>query len=133
MSAFRDSQQARDVLGGFFREESATDDGIFAGSGMIIAYSLSDPAVRIVLDASKPKEPGKAYDVFIDDPAAPAPRLEFATDADTFDKLYKGEVTAMSLMMTGKVKAIGDTSVAMRLLPALARAIPHYKKYRESN
>ncbi len=133
MSAFRDRQHAADVLGGFFRGESAEDDKMFAGSGMVIAYDLRDPGVRIVLDARKKPEPGNAYDVYVNDEAAPAPQVEIAMDADTFDKLYRGEAQAMALMMTGKAKAKGDVTAAMHLLPAMARVIPHYKKYRETH
>lgn len=131
MSAFTDSQQAREILGGFFRQESTEDDHVFAGSGFIVAYTLHDPDVRIVLDATKPPQDGHAYDVYVDDPAAPEPKVDIIMSADDFDKLYKGEIQAMALMMTGKAKAKGDITAAMRLLPAMARAIPRYKKYRE--
>lgn len=131
MSAFADSQQAREVLGGFFRKESTEDDHIFAGSGFVVGYSLHDPDVRLVLDASATPQPGKAYDVYVDDPNAPQPTVEISMSADDFDKLYKGELQAMALIMSGKAKAKGDVTAAMRLLPAMARAIPRYKKYRE--
>jgi hypothetical protein len=133
MTAFRDAAHARDVLGGFFRQEALEDDHLFAGSGLIIGYDLRDPAVHVILDASKPPQPGKAYDVYIDDPSAPAPVVDIGMSADDFDKLYKGELQAMAMMMTGKAKAKGDVTAAMRLLPAMARVIPHYKKYRESH
>ncbi len=131
MSGFKDSQEAREVLGGFFRQESVEDDHIFAGSGFIVGYVLHDPDVRIVLDATKPPQPGHAYDVYVDDPAAPQPRVDILMSAEDFDKLYKGELQAMALMMSGRAKAKGDVMAAMRLLPAMARAIPRYKKYRE--
>ncbi len=131
MSTFKNSQEAREILGGFFRQESAEDDHIFAGSGMVVGYNLHDPDIHIILDASRPPQPGKAYDVYIDDPAAPAPSVDIIMSADDFDKLYKGEIQAMALMMTGKAKAKGDITAAMRLLPAMARVIPRYKKYRQ--
>jgi SCP-2 sterol transfer family len=133
MSEFRDSAHAADILGGFLQSEAAKDGNFFAGSGVIMAYSLTDPALRMVLDASVAPEPGRAFDVYIDDPKAPEPAVEFFLDADTYDKLYRGEVQPMALMMTGKVKAKGDVTVAMRLLPAMASAIPHYKAYRETH
>lgn len=133
MSAFRDSTHARDVIGGFFRQEAQEDDHIFAGSGLVIGYNLHDPATHVILDATKPPQHGKAYDVYVDDPAAPVPTVDIALAADDFDKLYKGETQAMALMMMGKAKAKGDITVAMRLLPAMARVIPHYKKYRETH
>ena len=131
MSAFKDGREAGEILGGFFRQESAEDDHIFAGSGFIVAYTLHDPDVRIVLDATKPPQPGRAYDVYVNDPAAPQPKVDILMSADDFDKLYKGELQAMALIMSGKAKAKGDVTAAMRLLPAMARAIPRYKKYRE--
>ena len=133
MNAFRDSAHAREVLGGFFQDEAATDDHLFAGSGVVIAYALASPELRIVLDASKPPQPGRAFDIYLDDAAAPKPNVEFRMDADTFDKLYRGEAQPIVLMMTGKVKADGDVTAGMRLLPAMARVIPHYKKYRETH
>ena len=131
MSVFKDSQEAREILGGFFRQESAEDDHIFAGSGMIVGYDLHDPDIHLILDASKPPLPGKAYEVYIDDPAAPSPIVDIIMSADDFDKLYKGETQAMALMMSGKAKAKGDITAAMRLLPAMARIIPRYKKFRQ--
>jgi hypothetical protein len=133
MSTFRDSNHAAEVLGGFFRQEAAGPDQGFASSGVIIAYNLSDPSVRIVLDASNGGAPGQGFKVYVNDAAAPQPMCEFFTDADTFDKLYLGEAQPMVLMMTGKVKAKGDVTAAMRLLPAMARVIPHYKAYRAAH
>ncbi|HVA28154.1 MAG TPA: SCP2 sterol-binding domain-containing protein [Candidatus Baltobacteraceae bacterium] len=133
MSVFRDSAQAAEFLGGFFREETAKAGHYFAGSGVIIAYTLTDPALRLVMDASVSAEPGRAFAFYINDDAAPAPGVEFFMDADTFDKVYSGEVQPMALMMSGKVKAKGDVTIAMRLLPAMAAAIPHYKAYRAAH
>jgi len=134
MAVFRDREHAAQIIGGFFRLEGSEDDHVFAGSGTVLAYSLRDPEVRIVLDArAKPQPGGRGYDVYVDDPSAPSPTIEFWFDADTFDKLYRGEVSPMALMTGGKAKAKGDIGSAMRLLPAMARSIPHYKKYRESN
>jgi hypothetical protein len=133
MSAFESAAQAAEILGGFFRSEAADDDKMFAGSGLVIAYSLRDPQVRLVLDARKTPEPGRAYDVYVNDAQAPEPVVDIEMEADTFDKLYRGEAQAMMLMMTGKAKAKGDLSAAMRLLPAMARVIPHYKTYRATH
>ena len=121
------------MLGGFFLREASEDDHIFAGSGMVVAYILRNPDVRIVLDARGAAKPGAAYDVYVNDASAPAPTVEFYLDADDFDKLYRGEVNAMGLVLSGKGKAKGDVTSAMRLIPAMAPSIPRYKKYRETN
>jgi putative sterol carrier protein len=133
MAAFRDITHAAEVLGGFFRQEAEIDDKIFAGSGIVIAYNLHDPDVRLVLDGRKTPEPGSAYLVYVNDPAAPQPNTEFTTDADSFDKIYRGEAQAMMMLMSGKVKTKGDLTGAMRLLPAMARIIPHYREYRKTH
>ena len=133
MGVFRDSAHAAEIIGGFLRDEASKEGNFFAGSGVVIGYTLADPALRVVLDASIPPEKGRAFDVYIDDAKAPNPAVEFFLDADTYDRLYRGEGQPMALMMTGKVKAKGDVTAAMRLLPAMAAAIPHYKKYRETH
>lgn len=133
MSTFRDAQHAADIFGGFFGQESQIDDRMFAGSGLVVAFDLRDPAVRIVLDGRRTPEPGRAYDVYVNDAAAPKPNVEITLDADNFDKLYRGEAQAMMLLMTGKAKASGDITAAMRLLPAVARVIPNYKEYRKTH
>jgi hypothetical protein len=133
MPAFSSAQHATDVIASFLRQEAKTDDKIFAGSGMIVAYNIVDVNLRIVLDGRRKPEPGHAYDVFVNDPSAPDAKTDFTMDAETFDKLYRGESQAMMLMMTGKVKAKGDITAAMRLLPAMIRTIPHYKAYRAAH
>jgi len=134
MGAFRDRNHAAEIVGGFFEEEGSTDDRIFAGSGVVVAYKLKDLDLRIVLDArEKPKPGGRGYDVYVDDPSAPAPDVEMWFTADTFDKLYKGEVGVMALMRDGETSARGDLSVSMRLMPAMAKSIPHYRAYREKH
>jgi len=133
MSVFRDSKDAAEFLGGFFREEAASGGKYFAGSGVSTAYLLSDPALRIVLDATIAPEPGRNFAVFVDDPSAPTPTVEFSMDADTLHKLYRGEAQAMALLATGKVKSKGNVAAGMRLLPALGAVVPHYKKYCETH
>jgi len=133
MSAFRDGNHAIQFLSGFFGQEAQTDDKMFAGSGMVVAYTLRDLDVRVVLDGRKSPQPGSAYDFYVNDPAAPEPLTEFTTDSDTFNKLYNGEAQPMMVLMSGKVKTKGDVAAAMRLLPAMARIIPHYKEYRKTH
>jgi hypothetical protein len=129
MSVFRDAAHAADFIGGFFREEAATGGKFFAGSGLINAYTLTDLDLRVVLDASVPPEPGRTFGVYVNDPSAPEPAVEFLMDSETFDKLYRGEAQPMALLMTGKVKSKGNVTAAMKLLPALGAVIPHYKAY----
>jgi hypothetical protein len=135
MGAFKDSKHAADVIGGFFKKMASErwQEGQLGGSGLILAYSLKNPDVRIVLDARAKPEPGKGFAVFVDDPNAPQPVTEFTLEADDFDRLYKGELEALSMLSKGTLKADGDVGLAMRLLPAQLRSIPFYKSYRETH
>jgi len=128
MSTFRDSAHAVEFLRPFY-EESASHAKFLAGSGAILAYTLTDPEVRIVIDGSIEPRSGHGLDYYINDPNAPAPHVEFFMDADTFHRLHLGEVQPMALVLSGKVKTKGDVSAAMRLLPAMGAAVQMYKAY----
>src|SRR5271156_3789230 len=100
MATFRDSAHAAQVIGAFFQRAAAAadDDRIFAGSGLVIGYDLRDPNLRIVMDASVKPEPGKAYNVYVNDPAAPEPTVDLVMDCDTLDKLYRGDAHVTGLL-----------------------------------
>jgi len=129
MGTFRDSAHAAEFIGGFFREEAVSGGKFFAGSGVIYAYVLTDLDVRVIVDASIKPQPGRNFDVYVNDPNAPKPTVEFIAEADMFDKVYRGEAQPLALMMTGKVKTKGNVADAMRTLPAMGVLIPHYKQY----
>lgn len=133
MSVFRDKAHAVEVIGGFLSlmQQGTGEQALLAGSGALMAYTLTDPDLRIVIDASVEPKPGHGFDVYIDDPKAPTPHVEFFLSADTYDALYRGEAQPMALMMSGKVRAEGNVAEAMRLLPSMGRAVQHYKKWRE--
>jgi putative sterol carrier protein len=132
MAAFRDGAHAREVLEGYFKDEAKDEDTSFGGHGVVLAYTLKDPVIRIVLDGTREPEPGHSYDVYVDDPNAPTPTVELFMRADTFDALYRGEMSATALL-TGRAKVQGDVVGLRRLVPWLARSIPRYKKYREAH
>jgi len=133
MSVFRDSKHAADFIGGFFREEAVDGGKFFAGSGVIYAYVLTDLDVRVIVDASVKPQPGRKFDVYVNDPNAPAPTVEFIAESDIFNKVYRGEAQPLVLMATGKVKTKGNVADAMRTLPAMGVLIPHYKAYWEKH
>jgi putative sterol carrier protein len=133
MSGFKDDKHAYDTINGFLAELTKDDDKMLAGSGYVISFKLHNPDMHIVFDAREKPVPGCAYKYTIDAPNPPEPLAEFEMDAETFDKVYMGEAQAIGLLMTGKVKSRGNVTTAMRLLPVISRAIPRYKKYRETH
>ncbi len=130
MATFSDAEDLKRVFGGFLAEAAASDDDLFGGSGIVVAYVTTDPAVRFVMDARATPEPGKHFAYYVDDANAPEPDVEFTTSADTLDALYSGDAKIMALAMTGRLKFKGDMSTAMRLLPVLDHAVPRYRAYR---
>jgi len=129
MSVFRDAAHAGEFIGGFFREESVDGGRFFAGSGLVYCYTLSDLGVRIVVDASIEPQPGRRFGVYVNDPNAPEPTVEFIADSETFHRVYSGDVQPLTLMAAGKIKTKGNVAAAMRTLPGLVILISHYKAY----
>src|SRR5271163_3514180 len=108
MTAFRDENHIAEVIGGFFRQRAQGGDSMFTGSGLVIAYTLKEPYLRLVLDGSVKPQPGKAFEVYVNDANAPKPNVELFMRADTYDALLRGEMKAMELMSNGRAKAEGD-------------------------
>jgi hypothetical protein len=132
MAEFQDAAHLKSVFGGFIAQMAASDEEQLGGSGVVIAYSATNPDARFVIDARETPQPGKRFAYYIDDANAPQPDVEFTASADSLDKLYRGEAQAMGLVFTRKLKVNGDMGKAMSLLPALDAAVPLYRAYREA-
>lgn len=124
MITFATSDDVRRVFGGFF-EKLAAAGGTHAFEGTILAYECTQPPATIVLDVTV--SPARVY---VDDARAPAAHVTLRADAPTFDRLLSGALDPMLAMMTGRVKVAGDTSLAMRFLPAMHGTIRAYEEYR---
>ena len=133
MPAFTDTDQLAATLRGFFTQFASENDGTFSGSGVVAAFTLSNPTARVVLDGSTAATDAQFFGVHVNDDGAPNPQVELFTDADTFDLLLRGEAQVMTLMMTGKLKSKGDVTKAMALMPAMSKAVPMYAAYRREH
>ncbi|MHB8462606.1 MAG: SCP2 sterol-binding domain-containing protein [Vulcanimicrobiaceae bacterium] len=136
MKSLGSSADAARILGGFFREQSArlaqsNALQIFSGSGFVVAYELTDPSLRIVLDGSVAPTAQEAFGTYINDPQAPLPDVTFSMSSEQFDGIYSGELQLLSLVTSGRAVITGNRAAGMRLLPAVIRLIPFYKRYRE--
>lgn len=134
MPGFSSADDLRRTFGGFMDAvRSAPQQGAFAGSGAIIAYRITDLDTTFVLDASVKPVPGRAFDLYVADPKAPAPHVTFEMSGLMLDDLYSGRVGVMDALAKKTIKATGDTALAMRLLPAFARATKAYQQFRAAN
>ena len=132
MATFSSADDLKRVFGGFLGEMAASDDGVFGGTGLVVAFATSDPSARFVIDGRETPQPGKRFAYYVDDTNAPEPDVEFSASADTFDALFKGEAQVMMLAMTGRVKVRGDMGKAMTLAPALSGIVARYRSYRNA-
>jgi SCP-2 sterol transfer family len=132
MPVFANSKELIDVFGGFQRQVSQNEVKGVTGSGVVMAYTVHDPAARFVLDSREGASPGRGYAVYIDDPNAPEATVDIFLSADVLDSMYRGELNVMEAAANGKMKSKGDRLAALRLLPVMFRFIPAYKEYRSS-
>lgn len=130
MPVFATSQDLRDVFGGFLHAVAAGDLKGFSGSGMVLAYTVSEPNARFVLDAREPAKPGAGFKVFVDDPKAPDASVDVIVTGDVLDRMYGGELNVMAALGKGLIKSKGDQLSAVRLLPVMYRLVPMYKSFR---
>ncbi len=98
-----------------------------------MAYELTDPLLRIVLDGSMVPNASEAFGTYINDPEAPLPDVTFIMTCEQFDGIYSGELQLLSLVTSGRAVITGNRAAGMRLLPAVIRLIPFYKQYREAH
>jgi hypothetical protein len=113
MPVFANSEELRDMFGGFEREVVKHELVGFSGTGLVLAYTVFDPAARFVLDAREPATPGCAYKMFIDDHNAPEATVDILLSGDTLDSMYKGELNIMDATAKKQIKSRGDRLVAL--------------------
>lgn len=131
MRAFSSIDELRKVFGGFFAAIQGNDNSkLFAGSGIVVGYRITDLATTIILDGSIVPSPEKKFGVHIGDPKAPEPIVTFELTSDVLDGIYLGEVQSLAALSSGEIVSKGNAAIGLRLLPAVARLIPFYKEYR---
>ena len=130
MPVFANAQDLRNVFGGFLHDVAKSELKGFSGSGMVLAYTVSEPEARFVIDARAPASPGSGFKVFIDDDSAPPASVDVILTGDVLDRMYGGELNVMAAIATGQIKSKGDQISAVRLLPVMFRLVPLYKTFR---
>jgi hypothetical protein len=129
---FTSSQELRDVFTAFLESAVKNEQRGLSGSGLVMAYVVSDPPARIVLDSREPARPGKTFAYSIDDPAAPKAAVDVHLTATTLDQMFSGELNIMVAAAQGKIKSVGDKPAALRMLPVLFRNMSLYKSVRSA-
>jgi len=133
MATFTSSKHLVDLFGGFIATMQSVELRGFSGTGLVMAYTVTEPDARFVLDGREPATPGRSFAFYINDANAPPADVEIYLTADTLDKMYAGELNVMAAAAQGKIRSTGDRLAALRTLPVMFRLTPQYKAYRAAH
>lgn len=125
MAAFSDSNQLKDVLGGFF-ELLANDEVIgpkLLGAKMIIKFNYKNPDASITIDLTGDKA------VFTFDDQDKKPQVEMSMKADTAHKFWQGKVNLVMALTRREIVAKGPVPKILKLLPIIKPAYKLYPDY----
>jgi hypothetical protein len=131
VAGFRSVEEFRRVFGGFVDALRRDDPVRFAGSGIVVVHHLTDLDVNLVFDTTVEPHPGAMFDVRIGKSDEPNPTCVFEMTSETFESLFLGTLSPIVALATRAAKARGRHLEAMRTIPALQRAIPLYRQWRE--
>lgn len=122
----QDIQQLYDYIEGLFNslKDSPEINTPLLSSGITIAYELSDPEGRMLIDAS-----GEEIKVYSGEwPAGTTPSITLTMSCDTCHQYWQGKVNFMHASFKGDVRTEGDLEMLLKLLPL---ATPLFKVYKE--
>jgi hypothetical protein len=123
--------ELRAVFEGFVRDlQSQGSLRRYSGVGVVEAFTIHDPAWRIVIDTRVPATPAKAFDLYVDDANAPEPHAEILIGGETLDKAFCGELHVRSAIGAGLIAVTGDQALVIRLIPVMMEVVPQYRAWR---
>jgi hypothetical protein len=112
----------------FLMDVSTSDAGEhFANAYIVAAFEARDIGTRIVIDTKNRPSNGAWFSVHIDDERAPAAEVTFSAQAETFDRVLRGDLGIMLAIASKKIVTEGKVPRAMRLVPAFERSLLLYR------
>lgn len=129
MGVYRDADHMMAILADVFERTKETE----AARGlrqiqMIVAYIYHNPEVTVLMDGRSPAPEGESITVKFND-LNPAPDVSFELSADVGHQFWKGKLNVPIALARGQIKAKGQITKALKLLPLLP---PLYQAYRET-
>ncbi|MFZ5824130.1 MAG: hypothetical protein ACOY94_07370 [Bacillota bacterium] len=128
MAVYRDAAHMKAILEGVFERAQQTE--VTRGlrqSQMIVAFIYHNPEVTVLMDGRSPAPEGEPIIVKFDD-LTPAPDVSFELAADVGHQFWKGKLNVPMALARGQIKAKGQITKALKLLPLLP---PLYQAYRD--
>lgn len=128
MPYFKDQREMQDIQRAFF-DRVASDAKVgpqLRAAGLIIRFQLQDPSGIVTIDGRSEGGEGRHFAVVFGDSDL-RPDITFTSSADLSHELWQGRLDIINALFTGKVKASGDVSQAMKIVPALKPIADIYK------
>ncbi|OGQ08078.1 MAG: hypothetical protein A3G32_07985 [Deltaproteobacteria bacterium RIFCSPLOWO2_12_FULL_40_28] len=125
MSFFKDSDELKKILGGFFNV-LATDPAIgpkLLNSKLILKFIYREPDASITVDLS-----GASVVITFDDQIK-KPIVEMNMKGDTAHRFWKGEVNLVIALARREITARGPIPQILKLLPLIKSAYGLYPQY----
>jgi hypothetical protein len=120
MPYFKDEKDMLEVQRAFF-DQVASNPEIgpqLRASNLIIRFVSHDPAGMVTIDCRGAAAEGKYFSVAFGETGL-RPDITLTTSADLGHEFWLGRANMVSALFSGKAKASGDVTLAMKFLPML--------------
>jgi len=129
MPYFKDQKEMEDIQSAFF-EKVASNPEVgpkLRAAGLIIRFQVHDPIGTVTIDCRGEVGEGR-YLIAAFGESDLRPDITLTSSADLSHELWLGKINVINALFTGKVKAGGDVSQAMKIVPALTPIAGIYKE-----
>lgn len=133
MPYFKDQKEMLDIQSVFF-DKVASDPEIGAmlrASKLIIRFVSGEPAGVVTIDCRGTPGEGKHIATAFGESNL-RPDITLTTSADLAHEFWLGKANIVNALFSGKAKATGDVTAAMKILPALKPIANIYKQVLKS-
>lgn len=133
MPYFKDQKEMADIQRVFF-DQVASDPELgpkVRASNLIIRFVSSDPAGLVTIDCRGAAGEGKHFATTVGESDL-KPDITLMTSADLGHEFWLGRANMVNALFTGKAKATGDVTLAMKILPLLKPIADIYKRVLKS-
>jgi hypothetical protein len=129
MPYFKDQKEMEDIQSAFF-EKVASDPEVgpkLRAAGLVIRFQVHDPIGTVTIDCRGETGEGRYLTAAFGESEI-RPDITLTSSADLSHELWLGKINVINALFTGKVKASGDVSQAMKIVPALTPIAGIYKE-----
>jgi hypothetical protein len=129
MPYFKDPKEMLDIQRVFF-DKVASDPEIgpkLRASNLIIRFVSHDPAGVVTIDCRGAAGEGKHFTTTFGESDLRAD-ITLTTSADLGHEFWLGRANIVNALFSGKAKAAGDVTLAMKFMPALKPIADIYKR-----